>query len=57
MNQPNAITELQRLAEQITEHDIAMMISHGGKKSVYEFIQLAISMRISYLQHQREDAA
>ena len=54
MNQPNAITELQRLAEQITEHDIAMMISHGGASSVYQYLQLSLAGRIDYLQHQQE---
>lgn len=54
MNQPNAITELQRLAEQITEQDLRMMISHGGANSVYQYIQLAIGARVEYLQHQQE---
>lgn len=54
MNHPDAITELQHLAEQITEQDIAMMISVGGAAAVNEFLQLYIAGRIDYLQHQQE---
>ncbi|MBV2127951.1 hypothetical protein [Arsukibacterium indicum] len=54
MNQPSAITELQRLAESITEQEIAMMISHGGATSVHEYLQRAVAGRINYLQHQQE---
>lgn len=54
MNQPNAITELQRLAEIITEQDLRMMISHGGANSAYQYIQLAIGARVEQLQHMEE---
>jgi hypothetical protein len=54
MNQPNAITELQRLAEIITEQDLHMMINHGGANSVYQYIQLAIGARVEQLQHMEE---
>lgn len=57
MNSPNAITELQRLAEIITEQDLRMMINHGGANSVYQYIQLAISARVEYLKNQQEAAA
>lgn len=55
--EPNAVIELERLANSITEHDLRMMISHGGANSVYEFIQLTIEMRVNYLKHQQEAAA
>ncbi|WP_290614684.1 hypothetical protein [Arsukibacterium sp. UBA3155] len=54
MNTDIAINELQRLAESITEQDIAMMISHGGATSVHEYLQRAVAGRINYLQHQQE---
>ncbi|WP_156411260.1 hypothetical protein [Alishewanella sp. WH16-1] len=54
MNQPNAITELQRLAEIITEQDLRMMISHGGANSAYQYIQLAIGARVEQLQQMEE---
>gem|GEM_PF-3349503 len=56
MNSPDAITELQRLAERITEQDLRMMISVRGAAAVNEYIQTTIAMRIDYLKHQQEAA-
>ena len=54
MNTDLAIIELQRLAENITEQEIAMMISHGGAASVYQYLQLSVAGRVNYLQQQQE---
>ncbi len=57
MNSPNAITELQRLAEHITEQDLRMMISYGGAAAVNEFIQTLIQWRINHLKNQHDSEA
>jgi len=57
MIHPDAISELERIAELFTEQDLQMMISHGGAKSVQQYIQLSIEMRVKYLKNQQEAAA
>lgn len=57
MNSPDAINELQRMAEHITEQDLRMMIGYGGAAAVNEFIQTFINQRVEYLKHQQEAAA
>jgi len=57
MIHPDAISELERIAEFFTEQDLQMMISHGGAKSVQQYIQLSIEMRVKYLKNQQEAAA
>lgn len=51
-----AVSELQYLADNITLQDLQMMHSHGGLKSVHEFVQLMISSRITHLQQQEQAA-
>lgn len=56
MIQPDAITELERIAANITEQDLRMMISVGGAAAVNDFIQTFINQRVEYLKHQQEAA-
>ncbi|WP_423186803.1 hypothetical protein ACO1PK_00890 [Alishewanella sp. d11] len=55
--EPNAIKELQHLAESINAKEIHMMISVGGATAVYEYLQRYIAGRVEYLKHQQEAAA